>query len=308
MRDAKKEADERLKYLRKQKQIVEGENERLRAQLTGGRPTNAISIETAQRQSDKGIKVSLFYRLGHRNFFFRKFKKKTSICLLRDSDFFKISVISQLTLQLEIAQESQIEAEETAERLRLELEQLGSKNERLKSELNEIGQMATVLEQERQTAVAKAANQNTLVEKETLLRRIRELEEDLSENSQKLGHEIALKHEAELKLAQLRPPEDILTLRKERDFYQEAYRKISQTQPGIDDEILSPEQVTNVIDERDAAKNKIVQLERKLAETTANLKVIMNKPSVSPKPKRCYCKLPVIRLLNKFLLGFTTGA
>ena len=56
MRDAKKEADERLKYLRKQKQIVEGENERLRAQLTGGRPTNAISIETAQRQSDKGIK------------------------------------------------------------------------------------------------------------------------------------------------------------------------------------------------------------------------------------------------------------
>ena len=224
----------------------------------------------------------------------------TSTCLLRDSDFFKISVISQLTLQLEIAQESQIEAEETAERLRLELEQLGSKNERLKSELNEIGQMATVLEQERQTAVAKAANQNTLVEKETLLRRIRELEEDLSENSQKLGHEIALKHEAELKLAQLRPPEDILTLRKERDFYQEAYRKISQTQPGIDDEILSPEQVTNVIDERDAAKNKIVQLERKLAETTANLKVIMNKPSGCPKPKRCYCKLTVIRLLNKF--------
>ena len=156
--------------------------------------------------------------------------------------------------------------------------------------------MATVLEQERQTAVAKAANQNTLVEKETLLRRIRELEDDLSENSQKLGHEIALKHEAELKLAQLRPPEDILTLRKERDFYQEAYRKISQTQPGIDDEILSPEQVTNVIDERDAAKNKIVQLERKLAETAANLKVIMNKPSVCPKPKRCYCKLPVIRL------------
>ena len=75
MRDAKKEADERLKYLRKQKQIVEGENERLRAQLTGGRPTNAISIETAQRQSDKGIKVSLFYRLGHRNFFFTKLKK-----------------------------------------------------------------------------------------------------------------------------------------------------------------------------------------------------------------------------------------
>ena len=286
MRDAKKEADERLKYLRKQKQIVEGENERLRAQLTGGRPTNAISIETAQRQSDKGIKVSLFYRLGHRNFFFRKFLKKSPLLVLRDSDFFfKILVISQLTLQLEIAQESQIEAEETAERLRLELEQLGSKNERLKSELNEIGQMATVLEQERQTAVAKAANQNTLVEKETLLRRIRELEEDLSENSQKLGHEIALKHEAELKLAQLRPPEDILTLRKERDFYQEAYRKISQTQPGIDDEILSPEQVTNVIDERDAAKNKIVQLERKLAETTANLKVIMNKPSDCSKPK-----------------------
>ena len=79
MRDAKKEADERLKYLRKQKQIVEGENERLRAQLTGGRPTNAISIETAQRQSDKGIKVSLFYRLGHRNFFVRKFLKKSPL-------------------------------------------------------------------------------------------------------------------------------------------------------------------------------------------------------------------------------------
>ena len=109
-------------------------------------------------------------------------------------------MISQLTLQLEIAQESQIEAEETAERLRLELDQLGSKNDRLKSELNEIGQMATVLEQERQTAVAKAANQNEVVEKESLLRRIRELEEDLSETSQKLGHEMALKHEAELKL------------------------------------------------------------------------------------------------------------
>ena len=64
LREAKKEADERLKYVRKQKQIVEGENERLRAQLTGGRPTNAISIETAQRQSDKGKKINLIGSFG----------------------------------------------------------------------------------------------------------------------------------------------------------------------------------------------------------------------------------------------------
>ena len=74
LREAKKEADERLKYVRKQKQIVEGENERLRAQLTGGRPTNAISIETAQRQSDKGKNKSYTVLRGSKA---RGFPKKT---------------------------------------------------------------------------------------------------------------------------------------------------------------------------------------------------------------------------------------
>ena len=96
-------------------------------------------------------------------------------------------VISQLTLQLEIAQESQIEAEENAERLRLELDSLRAKNDKLKSELNEIGQMATVLEQERQTAVAKAAQNTGVVERETLERKIRELESELADSAVKLG-------------------------------------------------------------------------------------------------------------------------
>ena len=38
LRDTTKEAVDRVKYVRKQKEIVETENERLRAQLTGGRP------------------------------------------------------------------------------------------------------------------------------------------------------------------------------------------------------------------------------------------------------------------------------
>ena len=233
----KKDAESRVKYVRKQKEICETENERLRGQLTGGRPEAAITIESAARQSDK--------------------------------------VISQLTLQLEIAQESQIEAEENTERYRLEFNGLQNTNDKLKSELNEIGQMATVLEQERQTAVAKAAQNSAVVERETLQRKIRDLEAELDDYASKLGVETGHKQELEIKLGQLEQPENVGQLRKERDFYQEAYRKMSQRQPGFDDEILSPEQVTHVIDERDAARSKLIQLERRYAETSANLKGMM---------------------------------
>ena len=41
--------------MRKQKEICEGENERLRRQLSGGRPEAAITIETASKQTEKII-------------------------------------------------------------------------------------------------------------------------------------------------------------------------------------------------------------------------------------------------------------
>ena len=174
-------------------------------------------------------------------------------------------------MQLEISQESQIEAEENVEKLKLELNDLKNTNDKLKSELNEIGQMATVLEQERQTAVAKANSNSTLVQKETFQRKIRDLENELNEYAKKLGKEIETKNRLELKLAQIEPAQDYVNLKKEKDFYQEAYRKMSSRQP-VTDEILSEEQITNIIDERNAIKSKLIQLERKYAETGANLK------------------------------------
>jgi hypothetical protein len=86
-----------------------------------------------------------------------------------------------------------MEAEESAERFRLEIESFKSKNEKLKSELNEIGQMATVLEQERQFAVTKADKNSSLVDKEMYARKIRDLEAELEDFAKLLGKERGLK-------------------------------------------------------------------------------------------------------------------
>ena len=96
------------------------------------------------------------------------------------------------------------EAEENVERYKLEVEDLTATNQKLKEELNEIGQMANVLEQERQTAVAKAAQNSAVVDRETLERKIRDIESELEEYALKLGKETALRQELEVKLAGLR--------------------------------------------------------------------------------------------------------
>jgi len=236
LRDAKKEADDRLKYLRKQKELTETENERLRRQLSGGRPEAAITIDAAAKQSEK--------------------------------------VISQLTLQLELAQEAQIEAEESAQSLNLEIESLRTKNDKLKAEVNEIGQMATALEQERQLAVAKADNNSTLVEKQTLERKIRGLEDELTEVSRKLGRESENSERLQRLLSDIEPGEDIVALRKERDFYQDAYRTISARNGGLGDEVVTPERVEAIVLERDAARKEVITLQRNYAEAAANVKVL----------------------------------
>jgi hypothetical protein len=81
------------------------------------------------------------------------------------------------------------------------------------------------------------------------------------------------KDSLERKLCNLTPVENIVELQKERDFYQEAYRKISE-RTGINDEIVSQDQVTTLIEERNQARNSILTLERKLEESIANLKGI----------------------------------
>ena len=127
--------------MRRQKELVESENERLRRQLEGGRPKEAVTIEQATRASEK--------------------------------------IIDQLNLQLEISQESQRDAEDHAARLLLEIEELAQKNEKLKAEMNEIGNMATVLEQERIQAVEKAQNSLNDLNVQKLTTKNRELEDNL---------------------------------------------------------------------------------------------------------------------------------
>ena len=74
VKQSKAESDDRTAHIRKQKELIETENDRLRRQLEGGRPKEAVTIEQATRASEK--------------------------------------IISQLNLQLEISQESQREAED----------------------------------------------------------------------------------------------------------------------------------------------------------------------------------------------------
>jgi hypothetical protein len=47
IKKAKRESDERVAHVRQQKELVEGENDRLRRQLEGGRPKEAVTIEQA---------------------------------------------------------------------------------------------------------------------------------------------------------------------------------------------------------------------------------------------------------------------
>ena len=55
IKKAKRESDERVAHVRQQKELVEGENDRLRRQLEGGRPKEAVTIEQATRTSEKII-------------------------------------------------------------------------------------------------------------------------------------------------------------------------------------------------------------------------------------------------------------
>jgi len=72
IRNSKTDSENRIKYVRKQKEIVEAENDRLRAQLTGGRPEAAISIESASRLGiwKKKEFFCRFFRTGDNFLFF----------------------------------------------------------------------------------------------------------------------------------------------------------------------------------------------------------------------------------------------
>merc|ERR1712131_278050 len=236
VKQSKAESDDRTAHIRKQKELIETENDRLRRQLEGGRPKEAVTIEQATRASEK--------------------------------------IISQLNLQLEISQESQREAEDHSARLMLEIEELKARNDKLKSEMNEIGQMATVLEQERIQAVEKADRAAAELNIQGLTTKNRELEDQLEEA-------LRSRYEIELKLTDLekqiefkeKTPENVEQIMKERDFYQKAYRKISQENNGTDEHVTT-EHVTELIRERDQMSSRIIQLENRLAETNSNLKVV----------------------------------
>ena len=45
LKQAQKQSDDRVEHVRRQKALVEGENERLRRQLEGGRPREAVTLE-----------------------------------------------------------------------------------------------------------------------------------------------------------------------------------------------------------------------------------------------------------------------
>lgn len=243
VKKSKSESDDRTAHIRKQKELIETENDRLRRQLEGGRPKEAVTIEQATRASEK--------------------------------------IISQLNLQLEISQESQREAEDHSARLMLEIEELKARNDKLKNEMNEIGQMATVLEQERIQAVEKADRAAAELNIQGLTTKNRELEDQLEEA-------LRSRYEIELKLTDLekqiefkeKTPENVEQIMKERDFYQKAYRKISQENNGTDEHVTT-EHVTELIRERDQMSARIIQLENRLAETNSNLKVVQQEPGIN---------------------------
>ena len=53
-------SEDRVEHVRKQKELTENENDRLRRQLEGGRPREAITIEQATRASEKVIDQESF--------------------------------------------------------------------------------------------------------------------------------------------------------------------------------------------------------------------------------------------------------
>ena len=237
LKEAHKQSDDRIEHVRRQKALVEGENERLRRQLEGGRPREAVTVEQATRASEK--------------------------------------VIDQLNLQLEISQESQREAEDHAARLLLEIDELKQRNEKLKVEMNDIGQMATVLEQERIQAVERAERAHNDVNLAKLTTKNRELEDQLEDA-------LRSRYQVELKLTELQDtfnkikdaePVDLVKLRKERDFYQNAYRTMSEREHGTDEHITT-NQVTKMIQEKEQKSKKLIEVENKLNETLGNLRVV----------------------------------
>ena len=184
-------------------------------------------------------------------------------------------VIEQLNLQLEISQESQREAEDHAARLLLEIDELKQRNEKLKIEMNDIGQMATVLEQERIQAVERAERAHNDINVAKLTTKNRELEDQLEET-------LRSRYAVELKLTELQDtynkikdaePVDITKLKKERDFYQNAYRTMSEREHGTDEHITTT-QVTRLIQEKDEKSKKLIDNENKLNETLGNLRVV----------------------------------
>ena len=237
LKSVQKQSDDRVEHVRRQKALVEGENERLRRQLEGGRPREAVTLEQATRATEK--------------------------------------VIEQLNLQLEISQESQREAEDHAARLLLEIDELKQRNEKLKIEMNDIGQMATVLEQERIQAVERAERAHNDINVAKLTTKNRELEDQLEDT-------LRSRYAVELKLTELQEtynkikdaePVDITKLKKERDFYQNAYRTMSEREHGTDEHITTT-QVTRLIQEKDEKSKKLIDNENKLNETMGNLRVV----------------------------------
>merc|ERR1711892_1350924 len=103
----------------------------------------------------------------------------------------------------------------------------------------------------------------------------RELEDQL---------EVALRarYAVELKLSELgetyekvvaAEPVDVVRLRKERDFYQNAYRTMSEREHGSDEHITTG-QVTRLINDKDEKTKKLLDAVNRINETQGNLRVV----------------------------------